>query len=826
MWSNYALALYRTLSRHRLYAVLNTLGLALGIAVCTVLLLVVRFEAGFDRWTPHAQEIYRVNRQLHFPGRRPDDAPGVQGVLLPNLLAEFPQIRSGVRLMGSDVVVRSGAQVANEDIVFADPTLFDVFQLPFAVGEPRSALADSNSLVVTETMARKYFGTDHAQGRGLTLLIDGQARDYRVTAVLKDLPSDSSLSLGLVARLSPEVFSRLRQEQLTSWASSMLNTFVRLRSPQDAAAIQAALPGFVERRVTGENMPSPASQFMAFSLVPLTAIHFHDAKTSEGMAPGADPLFVGALGAMGVVTLLIAIVNYVSLATARSGMRAREVAVRKVMGATRGALIVQFVAESLAMSLAAGLIAAALVELALPGVRAVLGEPIRLSYFGPQGVAVPLIGLCLLVGLVAGVYPAIVLSGFRPASVLASARTPGGGRAGARLREALAVFQFAIAITLMACTATIFAQMIYVRSADLGFRREGLVIVRDLGKVQVAPHMRALVEAFRQVPGAISVTASDRRPATDSERSTTAKLLSNPAVQPGLTIEEIGPDYARTYGLELVSGRVLGARERLDDMNSWGKPEPEHKLLNIVINESAARSLGFADPAKALGSKLSFGSHLVATVVGVVRDVRFLSPRRPAPPQVYMQKSHLGPVDEPSAWSAAIRVREGDQAAVTRDLAKAWRTQVPGTPFNAQTVQAAMKPYYDPDARRGQLFATGAVLSGLIACLGLYGLAAFNTGRRFKEIGIRKTLGASTRDVMRLLIGEFLRPVLWANLIAWPLAGFAMRAWLSGFDQRIDLNPAYFLIPSLAAILVAIVTVADQTFRVARAEPAIALRYE
>jgi putative ABC transport system permease protein len=746
-------------------------------------------------------------------------------VLLPNLLAEFPQIRSGVRLMGSDVVVRSGAQVANEDIVFADPALFDVFQLPFAAGDPRSALADSNALVVTETMARKYFGTDRAQGRGLTLLIDGQARDYRVTAVLKDLPPDSSLSLGLVARLSPEVFGRRHQEQLTSWGSSMLHTFVRLRSPQDAAAIQAALPAFVDRRVT-EAMPSPASRFMAFSLVPLTAIHFHDAKTSEGMTPGADPLFVGALGAMGVVTLLIAIVNYVSLATARSGMRAREVAVRKVMGATRGALIVQFVVESLAMSLAAGLIAAALAELALPGVRAVLGEPIRLNYFGPEGMAVPLIGLCLLVGLAAGVYPAIVLSGFRPASVLASARTPGGGRAGARIREALAVFQFAIAITLMVCTATIFAQMTYVRSADLGFRREGLVIVRDLGKVQVAPHMRALVEAFRQVPGAISVTASDRRPAGHSESTTDAKLLSNPSFRPGLTVEEIGPDYARTYGLELVSGRVLGAQERLDDMNSWGKPEPDHKLLNILINESAARSLGFAQPARAVGAKLGFGSHLVTTVVGVVRDVRFQSPRSPAPPQVYMQKSRLGPVDEPSAWSAAIRVREGDQAAVTRDLAKAWRTQVPGTPFNAETTQAAMKPYYDPDARRGQLFATGAVLSGLIACLGLYGLAAFNTGRRFKEIGIRKTLGASTRDVMRLLIGEFLRPVLWANLIAWPLAGFAMRAWLSGFDQRIDLNPAYFLIPSLAAILVAILTVADQTFRVARAEPAIALRYE
>jgi putative ABC transport system permease protein len=225
-------------------------------------------------------------------------------------------------------------------------------------------------------------------------------------------------------------------------------------------------------------------------------------------------------------------------------------------------------------------------------------------------------------------------------------------------------------------------------------------------------------------------------------------------------------------------------------------------------------------------SKTDAGHLLVATVVGVVADVRFVSPRQKPPPQLYLMDSHLGPLDRPSSWTAAVRVRDGDQAQVRRRLEAVWRDLAPGAPFQGETVQVTMRPFYDSDARRGQLFAAGAVLSAAIACLGLYGLAAFNTTRRVKEIGIRKTLGASTADVLRLLVGEFLRPVLWANLIAWPVAWLAMRWWLAGFDQRIALNPIYFLAPSLAAILVAVLTVAEQAIRVSRAEPSRALRYE
>jgi putative ABC transport system permease protein len=622
------------------------------------------------------------------------------------------------------------------------------------------------------------------------------------------------------------------KEMFSSWGSNFVFTYLRLRSPSDAAAMQAAMPGFVDRRVTGVRLP--ASRWIQFDLVPLRDIHFKNANTRDGLKPGADPMFVAALGIMGLATLLIAIVNYVSLATARSGMRAREVAVRKVMGATRRSLIVQFITEAVITALAAGLIGAALAELALPGVKVVLGEPIRMTYFGSDGIVLPLVVGCAAVGVASGVYPALVLSGFRPASVLAAARTPGGGRVGGRVREGLAVFQFAVAITLMICTAVFFAQVIYLRNADIGFRRDGLLVVRDVGTPDAAPHMAAMMESFRHIRGVSSVAASTRRPGTDMNILFKFTRADDPAVNPDLLVEFISPGYLQTYGAKLLAGRGLGTEFRLDDFaGRKALPADQKNQVNILINQRAARAFGFVNPQAAIGRQLKFGQTddgrpEIATVVGVMENIRFQSLRDAPDSQAYIEDSSLAtdPDSFPRAWSIAIRLSEPDRAAVTAQAEQIWRSMVPGQPFRAESVEAAMKPFYDPDARRGQLFAAGAVLSGIIACLGLYGLAAFNTTRRYKEIGIRKTLGASTGDVMRLLVGEFLRPVLIANLIAWPVAWFAMRAWLAGFDQRIALNPAYFIVPALIAVVVAAATVLQQTLRVSRAEPARALRYE
>ncbi|HEY8003654.1 MAG TPA: ABC transporter permease, partial [Phenylobacterium sp.] len=730
MVRNYALAFYRTLARHRLYAALNVLGLALGVAVCTVLLLVVRFETSFDRWIPDAGNVYRVDLTEHYPGRAPKEQPATQPVLLPNLLAEFPQIRAGARLVDHQATVRQGPQTVYERVVFADPDIFRVFDLPFAAGAASTALGDTSSLVLTQSMARKYFGTDRALGRPLTLVIDGAPRNYRVTGVLKDLPPNTHLALDMMIRFSPDLMAE-HPDWLNDWGSSFIFTYLRLRSPQDAMAIQTALPGFVDRRAA--DVGSPASKYLVYALRPLTGLHFADAHTSSAFKPGADPLFVAALGVMGLVTLLIAVVNYVSLATAHAGVRAREVALRQVMGATRRALIVQFMAESVAMALMATLIAAALIELSLPAVSAVLGEPIRLSYSGPDNIVPPLILLALLTGLASGVYPALVLSGFRPAGVLAAARAPGGGRGGARIREVLAVGQFAVAICLMVCTAVIYGQMEFVRHADLGFNRDDLVVVK-VGQREVAKDKRVLLQTLRNLPGVVSATASDRRPATDSNFSTNVHLLSNPATEPTLMMEWISPDYMRTYGLRMLAGRPLGQQQSLDDARGRDTDQlPDG--LNAMINASAARAFGLPHVADAVGQRMRLGKttsgrDFVATIVGVVDDVRFQSPHVPPAPQFYLQNSWLGSRTDSSPWAIALRVPQDRQAQVLREVADVWRRMEPGTPLEAQTANAALEPFYDPEARRGQLFAVGAALACVIACLGLYGLAAFNTSRR------------------------------------------------------------------------------------------------
>jgi putative ABC transport system permease protein len=829
MLANYALSLYRTLSRRWLYALINVTGLALGIAVCTTLFLVVRFETSFDRWIPGAENVYRVDGLHHWPGQAPRETPDTQGLLLANLQAEFPQIRAGARLFPKSAIITRNGQPGLEQVVLADPSMFRVFALPFAAGDATTALADPASLVISQSMARKYFGTDRVVGRGLAVTLDGAARNYRISGVLRDLPPNTHLMLDFIIRLTPEALPQ-HAEQLTRWGSSELFTYIQLRSPANARTVAAGLSAFVDRRVGGD-VPSPAGRYMGFVLRPLLGLNFTDAHTSDAFKTGADPLFVGALGIMGAVVLLIAVVNYISLATAHAGMRAREVAMRKVVGATRGLLVSQFVMEAIAVSLAAGLIAAALVELGAPLVSLILGETIAVRYFGPDGLATPLLGLTLLVGLVSGVYPALVLSNFRAAAVLASARAPGGGRSGARVREALALGQFAAAICLMICTTVIFVQMRYLHEADIGFRRDGLIIVQ-MGDAQVAKDKRALLQVFRGLPGVISATASTRRPATDQTSSTNIKVVGASTAEPSLMTETVAPDYAKTYGISMVAGRALGSDLRMDDVGTAASSDDlTDRGLNVMINQSAVVPLGFRGPREALGHRLRVGisdngHEVIATIVGVAADVRFKSPRAAPMGQFYLENSHLAPGSGESAWAAALRVRQGDEKVVLREVAEVWRRMEPATPLQAGTAPEALEPYYDADARRGQLFAAGAVLSAAIACLGLYGLAAFNTSRRVKEIGIRKTLGASTADVLRLLVGEFLRPVLWANLIAWPVAYFAMRWWLAGFDQRISLNPAFFLIPSLAALAVAVLTVAEQAIRVSRAEPSRALRYE
>ena len=799
-------SLYRSLAHHRLFAILNIGGLALGIATFLVLFLFVRFETSYDRVLPQQDQLWVVEERHVMPGYPPATSPNTMGNELKQLRADYPQL-AGTRYAATAATVQQGGQATAEELGTVDPNFFALMRFPAIEGDPTATLADPNGLVVTQRAARKYFGSQPAIGQTLQLAIDGTVYPYRIGAVLRDMPENVTYRDEMFAQLVP---ARFGNEWWDHWGSASLTTFLRFPDAAAARAFEAQLPAFLDRHAYADGNLKKGEYFQ--SLRPLNAMHLY--------SPG-DRAIVTTLGVVGLLTLLIAIVNYVNLATARAGLRAREVAMRKVLGGTRRSLVRQFLGEALATVAVAALIGLALAEIALPFVNALGGTTLTIRYIGWDGVVLPLAAFVMAIALVAGGYPAFVLSGFRPAAVLASARAPGGGRSGTRLRSALVVVQFAIAIAFAIATGIMLRQTAHMRDADLGFHRDGLFVVRSLmtGGIDV-PQRAAILRSLAAVDGVTGVTVGNNAPGDQSTTNFSGYTrVGTPGRKTSVMDVGTGRDYFRVYGARLIAGRLFDAAHA-DDRGVLTPVERGRIGPNIVINRTAATALGFASPAAAVGQGVTDDSR-VSTIIGVVDDVRFRSPRDPVDPVAYSYNT----VDVISPF-AAVRYTGRAPSVMAAALEAAWKRVVPGVPFEARSVEDNLyQRYYKADAQRSRLFTLGAVLAVLIGCIGLYGLAAFDTARRVKEIGIRKTLGASTGEVLRLLIGQFLRPVMLANLIAWPLAYVAMQRWLGGFDDRIALSPPIFVGASLAAVLIAAITVFGQAWRVARAEPARALRH-
>ena len=809
------LSFYRSLARHRLYAALNVLGLAAGVAVFLTLLLVVRYESSFDRWLPRVDHVWRLDSTWSLPGETPYESADASYVALPLLRADFPQIRAGAREFSQGEPVMVGDVIDSEKVSYVDPGFLDVLELPLLTGDRRTALSRPGNVVIDQHTAEKYFGTPRAVGRTLSIDHDGVRTDYTVAAVMRDLPPNTTLKLSILTPLTPAI--EQGQNAFHSWNSDAGPTYLRFASSDDAASVAAGLRDFIIRRGSGhggDRLGSHPEQEYRLSLVPLGEAHFHDVDIRTPV-PGVDRRVVLALAAVGVLALLIAAVNTVNLATARAGLRAREVALRKVMGASRLALLVQFLGESTALVALATLIGLALTELAVPVLNDLGGWSVRIDY----DVVLPWLALVVLVvGIGSGLYPALLLASYRPATVLASSRQPSGGRLDQRLRSLLVLTQFVCAIAFGICTIVIDAQSSFLRRADRGFDRQGLILVTSFAARELQPLQNVVLDAFRRVPGVTSVTVSDREP--DSASTSNEAVIPPGWIGPPPTLiyEIVGKDYFRTYGVRPLAGRLFDDAHGNDDAH--GKPFAG-QTLSTIINRKAASLLGYADPMRAVGHRFDVEDHEHLTIIGVVQDVRFMSPRDPVQPQFYLYDTSR--IDYAVA---AVRFSGVTRAEILSRLQAAWHSVAPGQPFRAETADERLADFYRPDQQRARLFSVGAVLALAIAAIGLYGLAAFGTARRLQEIGIRKVLGATSADMLLLLVGHFVRPVLLANLIAWPIAWAVMRIWLSGFDQRIALSPGYFLGVGAAALAIAVLTVLGQALPVARAEPARALRHE
>ncbi|HYI39042.1 MAG TPA: FtsX-like permease family protein [Allosphingosinicella sp.] len=803
-------AVQRYLLRHPGHALLDIGGLAIGLAVFIVLALYVKYETSYESWFDSADEVYIVRDTWTLPGTPPNTTPITMGGLLDQLRGDYSGL-VGTRIWPANAAVNIGGQVASEPVALADASFFKTFDWPLVAGDPATALQAPGSVVVSETIARKYFGTASALGRTLNMGVGDRTGAYRVTGVMRDIPGNSMFhptasSSASISMLLPMTYDPAIQPNWYSWSTEQLWTFLRFPDDSAAKSFEKGLPAFIDRHAPS-SAGKPMSGILKQSLLPLRDFH---------LVEPADRITVMTLGIVGLLTLLIATINYVNLATARAALRAREVAIRKVVGATQIQLILRFIGEAIATVALAALVGLTLAELALPFVNSLGGTDLAIAYFGWDGILFPLLLLILVVGTLAGIYPALILSSYQPASVLASDRNPAGGRSGVLLRETLVTLQFAVAIAFAIGTAVLLAQANHVREADLGFRRDGLILIPSFKSSSLDPSQRStILNSFRSIPGVTLATQSDSAPGDSS--TTSAMNIPRPdglKPDPILTLTDIGSDYFETYGARLLAGRTLGTVFGSDDSINEGV------TTGAVINRTAAASLGFESPAAALGKTVLAGDQ--RTIVGVVDDIRFRSPHYPVPPMMYLFRSRdlVNPI-------AAVRFEGADPRSVIARLRLAWRTIAPNVPFAAVTAEANLaEAYWRSDEQRSRLFALGAGLAVLIGCVGLYGLASFSAARRMREIGIRKALGATTADIAGLLLGQFLRPVLIANLIAWPIAFFAMRTWLSRFDDRVSLGVEYFLAATFLAVSVAAVTVLAQTVRAARAEPARALRYE
>ena len=831
MLRNYITVAIRNLVNNKLYSAINIGGLAVGLAACLLILLFVREELSYDRWLPNADRIAVVESTFYIPGREKIAFAAAPGPIKDPLEKEFSSdIEKVVRVFEDELPVRAGERQALGKIGFADPGFFQVFDLPMVAGERESALKNNSSIVLSQTMAKQFFGDQPAVGKTITV---GDKLVFTVVGVFADLPKNSSLVFHSIALLD---LSRYKDKPWIAerWTSVNTGVFVLFRTPEAKERVAADMTAFINRNVKFEipGILELPSLFLQFEFMPVLDIHLHATKPGyeDGAAAPGSVTAVLAFSGIALLILIIACINFVNLATARAMKRAREVAMRKVVGATRSQLIRQHLGEAIFTALVALVVAIALVELSLPAFNSLIGKDLSLDFIGDPMLIVMVLGLVAVVGAIGGLYPAFYLSRFRPAEVLKANQSSAGGSS--RLRTGLVVFQFAISIALIVCTATIYGQTVYARTFDLGYQHDNRLVLKGLGDMPSPKAGATLKSEIGKLPGVKSVALSSDGPPLENNNNSLFYPTSTPSSDRYIVETlNVDVDFFKTYGVKPLAGRLFSADHASDYSPEQGVKRDHPTDQSIVINQAFAAKLGAKRPQDVIGKVMwdaaPEGEIMTrTTIVGVVPDLYLRSVRIAVTPLAYY-------VSKPESGfnRLSIAVQPGRMAETLRSVQDVWGRLAPAVPIRTGFVDESLASLYDADAQRGKIFAGFAVFAVLIACLGLFGLASFSAERRTKEIGMRKVLGASVLDIVRLLVWQFSRPVLIANLIAWPVSFYLMRKWLSGFRYAISLTDPRFLVgifggAALLALAIAWVTIAGHAYKVARSNPGRALRVE
>ncbi len=794
-------AALKSLMSNKFYALLNIAGLATGLAAAMLLLLYVRDETTYDRVLP--ADAYRVSSAITMPGGQTVVFDGTDYALAQGLRLDVPEIASVARMMPQDWTVRRGQVESNETIYWSDASLFSVLPMPAVAGDPATALGAPGSVVLTQSMARKYFGRDAPLGETLQLNRD---RLLRVTAVIRDLPSNTHIAAEIFASGNTPFSNLAIMDAQTGFHfDGTTYTYFRLKPGASLAPVRRALPELVVSRL---QIPrdNPFGIAVTLTALPVRDIHFAPAGINAMKAPG-DRAAVGAAAVIALLILAGACFNFVNLSTARVAGRAVEVGVRKAAGASRSALAAQFIAEALLQVGAAMVLAVAAVELLLPSFNGFLEREIVFAYWQP-GLLALLLFAVLAVGLLAGAYPALVLSALRPAVALR------GGPASfdrGRLRRVLVVVQFAALSGLVVATAVIWSQTRFAAQAAARLGGRQMVLVS-------APCTDGLRNGLAALPEVVGVACS--QPMMITTERAVEMMETSPSAIHSFDTRSVGPGFLEAYGLTPLAGRLFSETNTADVAAPPAEGAPQQ--VRIVINRTAVGALGLRGPAEAIGLRLQASAQRgmrYFTVIGVVPDFPTGSVRVPVAPTAYF-------VDPPLFGMLSVRLEAGRMAQGLTKIRDLWiATGQEGLPKILPLDQYAEGLYRDL-VREGVVFAAAAGIALFIACIGLFGMASFMAEQRTKEIGIRKVLGATTGQVAGLLLWQFSRPVLSANLIAWPIVWWLMRRWLAGFSAHVPLDPWLFLAGGAFTLVVTLATVGIQAVRVARRPPVAALRYE
>ena len=795
MLRSYFITAIRNLVKHRFYTLINVLGLAIGMTCCLLIFLYVQHELNYDQFHEKKDRIYRVVTDIKTPTETINI--DVTSAPMPTYMkADFPEVEDMVRLEGADLLIQRGEQTFQEDeSMFADATFFRVFDFPLLRGNPNTALVAPFSIVLTEDAAHRYFGDEDPLGQRLRM--EGE-HDLTVTGVMQNVPEYSNFTFDVLLSLSTRL-EKLNPDRAEQWGNFGYQSYILLSDQANPSTLESKLPAFLRNYISDQDR----DEGMTYTLFlePLTDVYFSD----RGAPQTGSLTNVKIFSVIAIFILLIAGINFTNLATARATERAKEVGVRKVVGAVRGQLISQFLYESLLLSLLAFALALLASELLLSAFNQLSGKTVATSILYHSYYLPLFLGVALVVGLLAGLYPALVLSGFKSVAILKGRFS--SSRRGVVLRQALVMAQFAISIMLIAGTAVVYTQLNYMRNQALGFKQDQMLVIDfrydDAGQSTI----ETIKQQLGNHPAVQSVSVSTSVPGKRNYGAFTE--IENPVGDmqaSNVNLFYADHDFLQQYEMPLVAGRAF-SRDFATDTSSA-----------LIVNEALVKSYGYTSPEDIIGKQFSqWGGE--GEVVGVVKDYHFKSlQERIEPLTIRLLLDY--------ARYISLSVNTENLPVTISELQQQWQTLAPQRPFNYFFLDQAFDEQYRAEARFGELFIYFAGLAIFIACLGLLGLISYTIVQRTQEIGIRKVLGASESSIVRLLSQNFLKLVLVAFVVAVPLAWYALDQWLADFAYRVAMPWWIFALAGLLATVIAILTVSVQSVRAATANPVDSLRSE